>query len=81
MLAAGAMIAAPTAHAGQIAPKMYAVSWRLSRTIDGREPIGAPHITKRTFPPHSGVVRKPDLELRSRGGAVQGFRQAGVEVF
>ena len=41
VLAAGVMTAAPTARAGQIAPKMYAVSCRLSRTMGGREPIGA----------------------------------------
>ncbi len=41
LLTAGMMMAAPTHRSGQMAPSRCAESWRLSRTIGGREPIGA----------------------------------------
>jgi hypothetical protein len=41
LLAAGMMIAAPTARDGHNAPNKYTESRRLSRTARGREPMGA----------------------------------------
>lgn len=38
---AGMIMAAPTPRAGQMAPKMWTESRRLSRTISGHEPMGA----------------------------------------
>lgn len=41
VLAAGMTTAAPTSRAGQTAPNREAESWRVSRTMAGREPAGA----------------------------------------
>jgi hypothetical protein len=41
VLTVGMMIAAPAPRAWQIAPNRQTESWRLSRTIGGREPTGA----------------------------------------
>src|ERR1700758_338495 len=45
------MIAAPTPRPGQIAPNSWTESWRLSRTIGGRDPIGAQTYSSDPFCP------------------------------
>jgi hypothetical protein len=50
-LTVGMMIAAPVIRAWQIAPNRYTESWRLSRTIAGREPMGAQTYSSDPFCP------------------------------
>jgi len=50
-LTLGMMIAAPTLRAWQMAPNRYAESWRLSRTMGGREPTGAQMYSRLPFWP------------------------------
>src|SRR5689334_22395307 len=68
-LTLGMMIAAPTLRAWQMAPNRYAESWRLSRTMGGREPTGAQMYSRLPFWPtrasslHEGSVVNASISL------------------
>src|SRR6185437_5804529 len=66
-LTLGMMIAAPTLRAWQMAPNRYAESWRLSRTMGGREPDRCPNVFQAAFLADPCFVLEPDLNRLACG--------------